>query len=246
VLSDEEVWLFHHNGFVVVPDRIDEPTLARLRAATERNVVEMVEPLELEPLPEGGDAAEWRRPERVRRLSKILHRDAVYLEVAGSAAILDPLEALIGPDIELVLNRHNHLLVRPPGSAPVTWHRQMRGVPYVSVLAYIDGSTPENGAVEVIPGSHRSPFPRPNRFTAEEIAADPLFKHRVMAPVPAGGLLVFWDSLLHSSPANRSAGTRRSMTLAYLPVDELGSADPPNRRCVRGKRSYTGHRGEQN
>ena len=239
MLTPEEIWLFHHNGFLVVEDRLDAETLERLREACDRNVREMVEPIVWE-------AGDERRPDTVRRISKLLDRDPVFMEVAASDAILEPLADLLGPNVELLTNRHNHLMVRPPGSEVVPWHHQVWGIPYVSVLVYLDGSTWENGAVRVIPGSHRFPFPRAHRFTPEEIAADPLFRQYVTAPVPAGGLLIFYDHLLHSAGPNRSAGPRRSMTLAYCAVDELGSAQPPNRICARGERVYAGHRGEQN
>jgi len=63
-----------------------------------------------------------RTPADIRRLSKILTREPVYMETASHPLILDTLESLLGPNIELLTNKHNHLMVRPPGSAAVPWH----------------------------------------------------------------------------------------------------------------------------
>lgn len=238
-LTPDEVWFFQQNGFLMLRQCLDEATVQDLREATERNVREMADPLEFEP-----DAE--RQPEQVRRLSKILDRDPIYMRVATSDAVLEPLSCLLGPNLELMTNRHNHLMVRPPGSAPVYWHRDLDwGLPFVTALIYLDASTPENGALQVVSGSHLLPFPRPDRVPAKQVETDPIFRQALTVPVPAGGMLFTHYHLLHGAGPNRSDGPRRSMTLGYCPVDELGSEQPPNRICVRGERAYRGHPGEQ-
>ncbi len=108
-LSDEEIWLFHHNGYVMVHEGLEPATVNRLRRVTDAQVAARRPPIVLEESP--GD--ESSRP--VRRLSKLVHRDPCYLEAALSDAITEPLSSLLGEDIELCTNRHNHLMVRPPG-----------------------------------------------------------------------------------------------------------------------------------
>ncbi|MBI2299591.1 MAG: phytanoyl-CoA dioxygenase family protein [Armatimonadetes bacterium] len=212
-LTDEQVWLFHHNGFVKVAGALD--------SATEAEVP--------------GDG-----PPPVRRLSKVVHRDPLYLEVASSPAITDPLSSILGPDIELCTNRHNHLMVRPPGSAEVYWHRDavVWSRPIVTVLAYLDESTLENGCLEVVPGSHACPWPIAQRVEteADQARVAALLSQAVAAPMPAGGLLVTHGCLLHGSGPNRSAGPRRSLTLAYHACDEIGDAEPTEKVLVRGQR----------
>ena len=234
VLSDEQVWLFHHNGFVVVREALPAEVVARLRAVTDEQVARREAPLVLEQ--------NWVGPGEapVRRLSKLVARDPAYLEVASSRAVTDPLAGILGEDIELCTNRHNHLMVRPPGSEPVYWHRDavVWSRPIVTVLAYLDASTLENGCLQVVPGSHLSPWPIHQRLhqTEDQARVERLLTQAVSVPLPAGSLLLTHGCLLHGADANRSDGPRRSMTLAYHACDELGEEHPTEKILVRGKR----------
>lgn len=233
-LGHEEVWLFHHNGFVKVAGALGGDTIAALREVTDEQVAERRDPVVLE--------SDWSGdgPAPVRRLSKLVHRDPLYLEVASSPAITDPLEDLLGPDIELCTNRHNHLMVRPPGSGEVYWHRDaiVWSRPIVTVLAYLDDATIENGCLWVVPGSHRSPWPIDQRLHTNEDQARvaKVVGQGVPVPMHAGDLLMTHGCLLHGALPNRSSGPRRSLTLAYHACDEIGAADPPEKICVRGER----------
>jgi hypothetical protein len=48
---------------------------------------------------------------RVVRISDLASRDPALLEEFSSPAIVDPLESLLGPDIDFIRNRHNHATV---------------------------------------------------------------------------------------------------------------------------------------
>ncbi len=234
VLSDEEVWLFHHNGCVQVREAIDSGTIAALRAVTDREVAERREPVVLEANWQGSGEAP------VRRLSKVVHRDPLYLEVASSDAVTEPLSSILGEDIELCTNRHNHLMVRPPGSEPVYWHRDavVWSRPIVTVLLYLDDSTVENGCLQVVPGSHASPWPiHPRLHEVEDQArVERLLRQAVPVPLAAGSLLITHGCLLHGAGPNLSAGPRRSLTLAYHACDEIGEQHPTEKILVRGQR----------
>ena len=36
--------------------------------------------------------------------------------------MLEALEGILGPDVELLTNKHNHIMVSPAGSDVVPWH----------------------------------------------------------------------------------------------------------------------------
>jgi len=94
-LTEEDVWYFQHNGCHGVRVCLPEDLLGRLNEATDRAVTGCVEPVVWE-------AASTGRPEDVRRLSKVLSRDPVYLEAARHPFILDAVTALLGPNVELL------------------------------------------------------------------------------------------------------------------------------------------------
>ncbi|MCZ7601207.1 MAG: phytanoyl-CoA dioxygenase family protein [Gammaproteobacteria bacterium] len=119
--------------------------------------------------------------------------------------------APLGPDIELCTNRHNHPMVRPPASGEVYWHRDavVWSRPIVTVLAYLDESTLENGCLCVVPGSHRSPWPIDQRLHSadDQARVAKLVAQGVPCPMPAGGLLITHGCLLHG-PARTVAPAR--------------------------------------
>lgn len=235
-MTDEERWYFLENGFFVARGRLPDDLLDRLNAVTDLQIERMVEPIVWE---EGVP----RSPESVRRLSKILHRDPVYLEAATDPLVLDALEGILGPNIELVTNKHNHLMVRPPGSDVVPWHSGEE--PYhptlVTALLYLEESTVENGCIRIVPGSHRRSLTRPRR-PEERFRECDLYYRSLPVPMPRGGVLLFNDCCLHGADVNQTDRSRRSMTLGYMahsPHDVV--KDQPERLLVRGERAYIGH-----
>jgi ectoine hydroxylase-related dioxygenase (phytanoyl-CoA dioxygenase family) len=94
------------------------------------------------------------------------------------------------------------------------FYRQPRTAPSAgySVIGAIDAFTAENGATEVIPGSHL--------WTDEELAErrkEPGALEELLTPmeVPAGACFVFPGKLLHRGGANRTARPRLAFTNQY-------------------------------
>jgi hypothetical protein len=162
-LRPQEVWSVRHNGFSIPGARVPDELLDRADAQTDHEVAERIEPVVW--------AADARDPARrvLDRLSKLLLRAPVSYEVATHPAVLDPLAAILGPHIELLTNKHNHLMVRPPGSPPVGWRD---GEPcsqprLLRAIVPLGDTTIENGCTRFVPGSHRNPLePDPHRTTA--------------------------------------------------------------------------------
>ncbi len=235
--SDEDVWYFQHSGYLRLAQTLSAELVARLNAATDREIAALREPIVWE---EG----EGRRTDDVRRLSKIIERDPVYLEAATQPFLLDAIEAALGPNIELLTNKHNHLMVRPPGSGVVPWHSGEE--PYeatlVTALIYLEESTLENGCVRIVPGSHRRPFRQQRRYPGGDFYENPLYYRALPVPMPKGGILLFNDCCYHGADTNNSPYSRRSLTLGYRAHDAHAvDKNDPEKIIVRGERVYTGH-----
>jgi ectoine hydroxylase-related dioxygenase (phytanoyl-CoA dioxygenase family) len=93
----------------------------------------------------------------------------------------------------------------------------------VSAIWAFDAFTGENGATEVIPGSHR--------WGAGETAAadDP---RRVVVEMPAGSAVLFAGTLVHRGGAHRGTATRLAITPQYCEpwirqIENLPLAVPP-------------------
>lgn len=246
-LTQEEVSLFRYNGFIRVQECLPEGLINRLNAVTNHHVREKIDPIVWESSKEYGQVSGDGHADGshvVRRLSKIIDRDPVYREAATHPIVLDALEAILGPNIELLTNKHNHIMVRPGGSAPVPWHRgeEVYARFLITVLIYIDESTIENGCIRLVPGSHQIPLSTPRRPKGMPFREHPLFYQSVPMPMPRGGVLIFNDVLFHGSDKNLTDAPRRSMTLAFQSHDtHLVRKADPEKIIVCGERVYEGH-----
>ncbi len=119
----------------------------------------------------------------------------------------------------------------PYDEAQVSWHQDAPYWPFnkagsVTVWLAIDDIDPGNGAMQVIPGTHRLGA-LPLRYTTPEeknvlwIAVDEV--ERWGKPVPmvlrAGEASVHADMLLHGSPPNPSPRRRCALALRYCTLD---------------------------
>ena len=228
-LTPQEVQLFRHNGFIKLPTLLNDDLVDTLKGMALKNIRE-----EVEPVARNKDG-------RVTRISDLWGRGGIFQETIVCDEILDPLESLLGPNIDFVRNRHNHVYLRDRDStASLELHRDVRhwSRTIVTVLVYLEDTHLENGCTHVVPGSHILPdfVDLNDGDPLHQIALDQV----IPVPMKAGGLLAIDSMIIHSAGKNQTDGTRMSMTLGYHTVDEL-SLDNPKRVLVRGERIYKGN-----
>ena len=231
-LTDDQIRLFRHNGYVKLPTRLAEALVERVKAAVWRDIRGEVPPVMRD------------RHGRVVRISAIWDRDPVFREALTCAEVLDPLESLLGPNIELITNRHNHATLRLAGEGSEYFHRDVlqwsRSI--VTVLFFIEATTVENGCTLVVPGTHLLPATTTLRLREDVgIEASGVLEQALPVPMPAGGLLAIDSMIYHSAGVNETQGTRLSLTMGYHSVDELADVENPKRVLVRGSRVYIGN-----
>jgi len=233
VLTSEQIFLFRHNGFLKLPGRLPEALINELKGAIAHDIAGVVEPVVRD------------RQGRVVRLSNVWDRGAPFRNAMTHPAVLDPLECLLGPNIELILNRHNHATLRLADDGSSAYmHRDVLqwSRPILTVIFYLEETTLENGCTRLVPGSHRFPGIQGNSLEGDEsIQRAGILDQAVPLPMPAGGLVAMNSLVMHGAGTNRTAGTRISMTVGYHSVDELSGIDHPKRVLVRGERIYGGN-----
>lgn len=181
--------------------------------------------------------------------------------LAKHPRVLQVIEAILGPDVILLDSRFicKYPVLDPDilkeevkrdgdlqeGGLPyVAWHQDMRywgiaGGPVLSVWLALDDSLKENGALQVIPGSHCSGMLphhqaiRPgNMLTVnQEIPEDLVEAEKaVMCPLLAGQMSIHDGLLVHASDPNTSQKRRCGFVIRYVPTQAYPTEDPDRPR----------------
>ncbi|XP_023672256.1 probable alpha-ketoglutarate-dependent hypophosphite dioxygenase [Paramormyrops kingsleyae] len=131
-----------------------------------------------------------------------------------------------------------------PGLPYVAWHQDMRywgldGGPVLSVWLALDNSLENNGALQVIPGSHYSGL-LPHRTSAhpgnmlsvnQEIPEELVETDKaIICPLQAGQMSLHDGLLVHGSDPNTSACRRCGFVIRYVPTCAYPVQDPDRPR----------------
>lgn len=144
--------------------------------------------------------------------------------------ILDYVQDLLG---ETLILRHSHFFAKLPGDGKqVSWHQDASYWPLspskvVSAWLAIDDSDPDNGAMQVIPGSHRhaqvafeTSRPEENNVLHQTVADPEKYGDPPVAlTLNAGQMSLHTDWILHGSEPNLSARRRCGLAMRFLSAD---------------------------
>jgi ectoine hydroxylase-related dioxygenase (phytanoyl-CoA dioxygenase family) len=162
-------------------------------------------------------------------------------EALRTAPLTDPFFASICVDPRLVALASEVLggpvaafgatyLVKPPGvGLPALWHQdgepwqaRLGGAAAVTLWVALDPSTPANGCLRVVPGTHRLPLHslRPNAEVPSifGVELDPALVDEAAAEdvvLAAGDVSVHHPNLVHGSGPNPSDRPRRALAVRY-------------------------------
>jgi ectoine hydroxylase-related dioxygenase (phytanoyl-CoA dioxygenase family) len=184
----------------------------------------------------GGGAA--RRRGEVYAVRNLLEEVPAVARLASSTVLQSLAEASLGA--EAVAVKGTLFDKRPEANWLVPWHQDLTiavrervqvegfgpwshksGVPHVqppatvlermvAIRVHLDECGAENGALRVIPGSHR-----PGRLSDSQIVEWRERVPAVLCEVPRGGVLMMHPLLLHASSAAASPSHRRVVHLEY-------------------------------
>jgi len=143
--------------------------------------------------------------------------------------ILDPVEDLIGPDI--LCWGSSFFIKEPRNPAFVSWHQDstywgLEPADVVTAWIAFSDSTPENGAMRVIPASHlmdqvphRDTF-RPDNLLSrgQEIMVDVSGDDAETLALAAGEMSLHHVRLIHGSDPNPSGHRRIGFAIRYIPT----------------------------
>ena len=235
-LTTDEIRYFRYNGFFKIPWILPEKIVSDLKKTINNHIDNEIEPL----------VKDYRND--VMRLSAIWQRGGLFQRVMGGEEVKPVLHSLLGPDVELILNRHNHLTLRRQDdktAMSLELHRDCKNWSRTicTILFFIEETTLENGCTRVVPGSHVLPNAAPGLKPENDpwFIQSGLLEQTIPLPMPAGGMLVIDSMILHAAGKNHTDGTRMSITSGYHTVDEHAGIWDPKRVTVFGERVYTGN-----
>jgi ectoine hydroxylase-related dioxygenase (phytanoyl-CoA dioxygenase family) len=211
-------------GWVVIPDLLPAALLAEMRNALAPH---------LRRERPGRNDFEGYRTERVYSLVAV---HPVFTDLVEHPRILAICDALLQPNYLLTASQAINIR---PGETPQSWHTDdvfyaiPRPRPAVSLATIwaIDAFTVENGATQVVRGSHRwedaeagalldavdfTTRPDPERVPVPKKPPRPDWRDLVTdVTMPAGSVVVFLGTLVHRGGENRSARPRLGLSNQY-------------------------------
>lgn len=244
MLTPEQIDAFEGQGYLVVEDVLDQPTLDKVRTEYAGLLAGLMEGWGRTPSGDFAtdivtayrDGLEWFQPMDISLPGNRIEADTPFhfgpavFDMVTAPHLLDMVEDLIGP--EITSNPIQHVRIKPPeadlreGEArahigSTDWHQdravaleEADDTTMVTVWLAVTDATVENGCLQVIPNKAALLPHCPQRQTS--IAKGFIDLSRaVPVPVRAGGAVIFHPMTPHASLPNRSDGIRWSFDLRY-------------------------------
>lgn len=189
------------SGYTVLEDYMPLNMLDRMRTRVDELFIE-----------EGEIAgSEFRTEENARRLANLADKGEVFLEALERREILDLVASVLGGDFKL--SSLNVRSANPRSESVQPLHVDMgllpdeKGFAVCNCVWLLDDFTVENGALRVVPGSHRW-----NR-KPQDALQDPLATHpdELLVTGRAGTVVVMNAHMWHGGTANRTDRERGAL-----------------------------------
>jgi non-haem Fe2+, alpha-ketoglutarate-dependent halogenase len=231
MLTPEQVAQYHEQGFIAPIRVMPADAAAEYRSRLERFEASTGGPLT-------GD---------LRHKSHLLF--TWLAELVRHDQILDAVEDLYGPD--LLCWSTSFFIKEKANPAFVSWHQDstywgLSRPDVVSAWVAFTVANSGNGAMQVIPGSHRTDqiphrdtFDKHNLLTrGQEVAVEVDAGQAVTITLQPGEMSLHHVRLVHGSPPNTSEDRRIGFAIRYLPtsVSQIAGADSATQ--VRGSDRY--------
>jgi hypothetical protein len=232
LLSETQIAQYREEGFLAPLPVMPEGEAAELRAELERIETGMGGPLR-------GD---------LRHKSHLLFPFLAGL--VRHPRILDPVEDLLGPD--LLCWTSNFFIKEAAAPSFVSWHQDstywgLSEPDVVTAWVALTPSNAANGAMAVIPGSHkldqvphRDTFDRHNLLTrGQEVAVEVDEGRQVPLVLRPGEMSLHHVRLVHGSAPNPSGDRRIGFAIRYIPTRIRQLEGEDSATLVRGIDRYS-------
>jgi phytanoyl-CoA hydroxylase len=216
-------------GFAVVPGFIPAERLVTLNRVAREFLAARAQPIEFEAdlqYPGAPPSRSAAGGETVRRLLDAYQRHPDFAACATAQTVREWMEAYFGEATRLSRAHHNCLMTKHPLYGSLTgWHRDIRYWSFeredlVSVWLALGEETQHNGALWLVPGSHRENFDADRFDAAKFFRGDlsdnaKLIQTAVSPKLAPGDAIFFHSNTLHSAGKNESDAVKFSLVYTY-------------------------------
>ena len=233
--SQIELEDFLRDGYIVVRGLVSKADVHKMRHVTEIGLRDHVEPVEYEaelryPGAPPSTTAEGGRT--IRRLKQANSRSFLFTEWMMRPEILNRLQQLLGPQVVCPLAHHNCIMTKQPRySSETGWHQDIRYWSFqrpelINIWIALGTERPENGCLQVIPGSHKIVLDR-NRldddlfFRSDLPENQALIETKKFVSLEPGDVLFFHCRTLHAASRNTTNETKYSAVFTFRSADNL-------------------------
>jgi 2-aminoethylphosphonate dioxygenase len=217
-----DVEKYEWDGYLVVRSVLDPTEVAKYRTEIER----LTHVFAANPKRHGVRVSWHGGPDdparQVKDIEPLVDMSDLFAVLVTDTRVTTPVEAIFADTVSLFEDK---LRAKPPGGSGFDWHQdwsccwRAHTDELITCFVSLDDANEENGALQVVPGSHRPrqcfPFYGDMKFGVDPKYVD--VRKAVMPPLNAGDMIVFDPYLLHYSGANKSDEWRRTIIYTYAP-----------------------------
>lgn len=225
VLTQEQIDFFGANGYLAYGKILDDTELEQLRREYDAEFEKAWQENSLNNLSLGAGAdleAKKQAPQQMLQIMQMCERNVHFRRLLYNDCILDLAQDLIGPNLMLF---HDQAFLKPARTGgAVFWHQdnaywRCRPATLISCWLALDDVDKDNGAMQVIPGSHLKPVwhePSANASVLLDSASQVDAAKAVVIELPAGGCMLHHCQTLHYTQPNTTERQRRAFAIHFM------------------------------
>lgn len=231
--SPSELSQFQRDGYLVVRGLASDSDVAEMRRITDIGLRDRIEPIEYEAelrYPGAPASKDVEGGQTVRRLKQAHSRGFLFTEWMLRPEVLNRLKQLLGPRIVCPLAHHNCIMTKQPRySSETGWHQDIRYWSYqrpelMNTWIALGTERPENGCLQVIPGSHmlildRTRLDQDLFFRSDLPENQSLIEMKEFVSLNPGDVLFFHCRTLHAASRNTTSETKYSAVFTFRADD---------------------------
>jgi ectoine hydroxylase len=225
-LDEEQRCFYDDNGYLVLKAHLPQTVIAQAHAEIARLSNHASTISASDDLIDIEESHSKETP-RIRRIKRPDLQSEFFNSLMRSDLVLGPARDLIGPNIRMHTAKLN--MKKAEFGAPVQWHQDFAFYPHTNddILAIgvvFDDIGPENGPLQIFPGSHKGPVLDHHHKGVFSGAVDLQdagldMEDAVSLTGPAGTMTIHHARVLHGSALNRSDRDRQILFYEMMAAD---------------------------